>query len=101
MLFETDPNLDIDRHIPMANATSPNSNHFCNNELEATQIDSPPIPKTTRPIIMTVKDLLNTPYATISCPRNVKHKNTRQQTSAPYLSTKMPPKNGKITLGIE
>ena len=69
ILFATDPILDIDRHSPMANATSPNSNHFCSNELEATQIDSPTIPKTTRPIIMTVKDLLNTPYATITCPR--------------------------------
>ena len=101
ILFVTEPIREIDKHIPIANATSPNSNHFCNNELEATQIDSPPIPKIIRPKIIKGNDLIVTPYATIIWPINVKHIKIKQHTSGPYLSTKTPPKKGNITFGNE
>jgi hypothetical protein len=60
---------------------------------------SPPIPKTTLPIIMTAKVFSYPPKPQISCPSTQNMADTIRAIRAPYLSMTMPPRRGTMMLG--
>ena len=100
-LFATDPSRERERQTPKANASSLFLNHPAIKADCATVKFSPPKPKTTRPASITGMDLSAPPRAKMHCPPT---KKTLKMTSiliTPSLSTKYPPKNGRMMLGNE
>lgn len=80
------------------------ANHVAMSALCATQSDSPPKPKTVRPIHMTyhadVPDI-DAPSAKTACPPVMKSRKTMSISRVPSLSHRYPPKKGRITFGHE
>jgi hypothetical protein len=100
-LLKTEPSLATERFNPKAKATSLPANQSARMEELATEMLSPPNPKTILPRNMTGQDLMETPKAKMTCPMAIKETKITRHTRTPNFAIKYPPKNGKKMLGME